>query len=385
MTELPDRLLRGALHDTASTAPSQTCVDAEALAAWAEGTMSGAARAAFEDHAADCARCQALMAAMARTEPPPVERPWTRRALFSWLMPLAAAAAAIVVVSLAIAQRREPAFPAALPASTAATASRAEDRAASRAVPSTPAPGAPDAPAPAIPDQRRDRTMARTVQPRDEQKAEQKDERKDVAARPAPKAEPRAQDAAPAAAPQPVPGPPPAPSAAPPPAAAKAFAAPAPPAAREVAAPAPAAAGAIAGAASPSTRAADRDEARLKVMAATAAAVVIASPARESQWRILNGAVDHTNDGGATWQAQSIGTDVPVRAGAAPAARVCWLAGAGGLVLLTTDGSRWRRIDFPDPVDLIAIEATDASHATVTTATGRRLSTSDAGASWIRQ
>src|SRR5215471_8220267 len=110
MTELPDRLLRDALHDSASKTPSSMCVDADALAAWADGTMAGADRVAFEIHAAECARCQALMAAMARTEPPPIEPAWWRRSLYSWMVPLAAATAAIVlVVSLAINGRRGPA------------------------------------------------------------------------------------------------------------------------------------------------------------------------------------------------------------------------------------------------------------------------------------
>jgi photosystem II stability/assembly factor-like uncharacterized protein len=110
--------------------------------------------------------------------------------------------------------------------------------------------------------------------------------------------------------------------------------------------------------------------------------MLIASPARESQWRIVNGAVEHTADGGATWQAQALGVDVPVRAGAAPAARVCWLAGARGLVLLTTDGVNWLRIGFPESVDLVAIQATDATHATVTTVAARSFSTSDGGKTW---
>src|SRR4051812_40068186 len=107
MTELPDRLLREALRPGPSPSASTVCADADALAAWSDRTMSGAAREAFEIHAAGCARCQALMAAMARTEPPPIEAPAWRRALFTWVMPLAAAAAAIVVVvSLSTVGRR---------------------------------------------------------------------------------------------------------------------------------------------------------------------------------------------------------------------------------------------------------------------------------------
>ena len=51
----------------------------------------------------------------------------------------------------------------------------------------------------------------------------------------------------------------------------------------------------------------------------------------------------------------------------------------------TTDGITWIRIAFPEPVDLAAIEATDASHATVTSAAGLRFRTTDGGATWGRQ
>src|SRR4051812_21524296 len=109
MTELPDRLLREALRGPASLAPSGACLDADALAAWADDTMSGAARAATETHAAGCARCQALMAAMLRTEPPPAPSAGLRRWLVAWLVPLTVATASlVVVVTLARIERRAP-------------------------------------------------------------------------------------------------------------------------------------------------------------------------------------------------------------------------------------------------------------------------------------
>jgi photosystem II stability/assembly factor-like uncharacterized protein len=113
--------------------------------------------------------------------------------------------------------------------------------------------------------------------------------------------------------------------------------------------------------------------------------VVIASPDRNSQWRILDGAVEHSADGAATWQPQPIGVATPMRAGAAPAARVCWLAGVAGVVLRTTDAVTWRRIPFPESVDLVAIQASDASQATVTAADGRHFTTTDGGATWVPQ
>ena len=94
MTELPNRLLRDALEDEAA-APSPACLDAETLAAWAEGSMPGRDRRALEVHAAECARCQALLAAMTRIEPPPIALAWWRRSPFTWLVPLATATAAL--------------------------------------------------------------------------------------------------------------------------------------------------------------------------------------------------------------------------------------------------------------------------------------------------
>jgi len=112
--------------------------------------------------------------------------------------------------------------------------------------------------------------------------------------------------------------------------------------------------------------------------------VLVPSPDRESQWRIVAGAVEHTTDGGLTWQPQAVGVATPISSGAAPAARVCWLAGARGVVLRTVDGGRtWTRIAFPDATDLVALLATDDAHATVTTAAGLRFRTSDGGATWV--
>jgi photosystem II stability/assembly factor-like uncharacterized protein len=111
--------------------------------------------------------------------------------------------------------------------------------------------------------------------------------------------------------------------------------------------------------------------------------IVITSPDPDSAWRIVGGTVEHTADGGTTWQSQPIGVTPPIRAGAAPEARVCWLAGTAGLVLRTIDGTTWTRVTLPEPADLVAIQASDARHATVTDAAGRRFATNDGGATWM--
>jgi photosystem II stability/assembly factor-like uncharacterized protein len=113
--------------------------------------------------------------------------------------------------------------------------------------------------------------------------------------------------------------------------------------------------------------------------------VVIASPDPKVLWRIASGrVVQRSTDGGATWATESTGTTVFLAAGAAPSPTVCWIAGQRGLVLLTTDGRTWRRLTFPEPVDLSAIRAESADAATVTTTDGRVFSTKDGGKRWQR-
>jgi photosystem II stability/assembly factor-like uncharacterized protein len=72
----------------------------------------------------------------------------------------------------------------------------------------------------------------------------------------------------------------------------------------------------------------------------------------------------------------------PLTAGTAPAPSICWIVGRGGAVYLTTDGSRFTRIAFPEPLDLISITATDDQRATVTSSDGRTFTTADRGMTW---
>ena len=67
----------------------------------------------------------------------------------------------------------------------------------------------------------------------------------------------------------------------------------------------------------------------------------------------------------------------------APSESVCWFVGRAGLVLLTTDaGATFTRVDLAEPLDLASVSATDARHATVSTADGRRFRTDDGGRTW---
>ena len=81
------------------TAVSDPCIDAESLAAWAEGKLDTTQAGAVELHASNCQRCMAMLASMARTTPAEEERKasWSRAVLMRWLVPLTAAATAIAI------------------------------------------------------------------------------------------------------------------------------------------------------------------------------------------------------------------------------------------------------------------------------------------------
>src|SRR6188508_2812546 len=114
MNEVPRGLLRETLRGRMTPERAAGCLDSQTLAAWSEGTLNARDREAIEEHASDCAR---------------------------WLAPLAAAAAAILLwinVPRSTVDRAATA-PAAVP--SAATPS-----AATTATPDTPAAGAVPAP-----------------------------------------------------------------------------------------------------------------------------------------------------------------------------------------------------------------------------------------------
>jgi len=351
MTELPDRLLRDALDDTASATPSPACLDAARLAAWADGTLTRAERASLETHAAACARCLALLAAMTRTEPLRRETPWWRTP-FVWLPLATVTAALVIVVRLAVTEPQSSVRP-----------TVASPDAANRSAPAAATPAA--APVPAVaPTSPAAREKESSAIGRPRSVLAPAPTREPAAAAPASPPPPAAQlarDAASVPSPQPMTAATPAP--------------PAPPSAvrDEVVRSQSGTASSFAG---PSA---------MKVAGAAPAPVVIASPDRESQWRVVAGRVEHTTDGGATWQSQSMGVATPLRAGAAPDARVCWLVGAAGVVLRTIDGATWMRLPFPEPADLVAVQAGDATQATVVTADGRRFATRDGGTTWTPQ
>jgi photosystem II stability/assembly factor-like uncharacterized protein len=114
--------------------------------------------------------------------------------------------------------------------------------------------------------------------------------------------------------------------------------------------------------------------------------IEVSAPGGAIQWRVgAAGAIWRSADEGRTWYPQRSGVKTALLAAVAPSITTCWAVGAGGVVLLTDDGERWERRPFPDPSDLVAVEARSAHDATVTTRDGRRFATSDRGATWVLQ
>ena len=400
MSDVPTRLLRETLREAMTPpGPPDACLDAETLAAWSDGALSARERAAAAAHASGCARCQALLAAMVRTTPPAPARAWWKTPAFSWLMPIAVGAIAVVVWINVPASRNEPfvtAPPAAAVAAPAPAASAnlypapqasADFKDTARptvgpiaALPLPKPPAAVAAQREAFSAERR--TAAPSAAPKETLPSSRGAEldRLRAAAEPAPAAGPTGAQGGAAGA---------APAVAPPPAAPLSANAIAPQAVAGAAAPARPDAASAGARMLRDLRSADqpppvaRAEILAKAAASAAAPPQIVSPDPNVRWRILaGGRVDRSIDAGATWQAQSTGVSAAPTAGAAPSPTVCWLVGPRGLVLLSIDGRTWQRVTLADAIDLTAVRASDALNATVTAADGRTFVTSDGGRTW---
>jgi len=112
------------------------------------------------------------------------------------------------------------------------------------------------------------------------------------------------------------------------------------------------------------------------------ALVVVASPSRSVLWRVgPGGSIERSRDAGRTWQPQESNATADLVAGSAPSETVCWVVGRAGTILRTTDGEHWDRIPSPALLDWNTVEARDRLNVTVTAGTAR-YSTTDGGRTW---
>ena len=416
-----DRMLRATLgQKTASSADA--CPDAGMLASLVEDGLSADERTVLESHLAACGRCRDILAAMDLDVPAPAaaapatrpNRSWLWRGHLHWLIPVTAAS--VLVIYLASRTAIAPYFPPVTPESTQVAAVPSEARPAAP-VPTqmaSPGSGAETREKGAAPAQAGDlrRKGPATVGAGATRADETGQPARMAASAPAPapdltpgKREPAGVAAEPAAgiaanvtarldrdtkAVKPAAGP----VAAPQPAAfAPAQTVPtvqpaavAPP---TPAAPAVGAAGAGADAAKLAAADAAREAQAPMAMreqalrSAPPSVVEVAARGGAVAWRVgPGGAIWRSADSGRTWYPQKSGVTAALLAAAAPSVTTCWAVGTAGTVLLTDDGERWERRHFPEPVDLIAVEARSSREATVTTRDGRRFTTTDRGATW---
>jgi hypothetical protein len=109
----------------------------------------------------------------------------------------------------------------------------------------------------------------------------------------------------------------------------------------------------------------------------------IPTPDPKVFWMIAGpGAIERSENGGAGWKTEYLETRALIVAGSAPTVKICWLVGANGTILRTTNGTHWKTTPPPAETDFVHVEATDALSATVTAIDGRKFSTSDGGKSW---
>jgi hypothetical protein len=324
------------------------CVDAEHLAAWAEGALSAAEQQSVESHLASCVRCQAMAAAFARAtleiRPAPVLVFW-KRPVVRWAVPLAAAAALVAAVWL-----REPGAPTAI-----GTQARVE-----------PGTGAPT-------DERAGETTPADTSAR-EQQAFRANDQQVSAPRP------------PAAAS------PPAPAAAPTAAAAQ-------PRAAEAVQPSRIESRVVSSVPPDAMSVVVRTPdgiARWQIQDGAIARSALGSTAPEDAAAepsaVAGNAADRARAGqveadaaSSTWTTVTVDPPAMFLAGAAPSPNVAWFVGRRGVVVRTSNGTAFSRIAFPEMTDLTAVEATSAERAVVTTAGGRRYATADAGLTWTVQ
>ena len=332
-------------------------LDAETVAAWIDGGLDARSLAAAEAHASNCERCQALLATVARTLPAESAAAATHQArstlaFWKWLTPLAAAAAAVTIWMVVPQDPMQPEQKAAPQSDVSGEVAAGRDSGTA-----APSPVVPIAP-PVIPER-----AARSAAPRENSdrfsEARQAAPKERAANQAFEDRELKREDARAEAAM-------PAPAAAPPPSAPAARAAEAPAAPARDTAGTGAALGAVA-------------QSQLRKQSAP---IEIVSPAPQRRWRVLPAAIEYSPDGGRTWIPVRINSGDAITAGTSPAAQVCWIVGQQGLVLLATDGTNFTRLPFPERVDLVAVTATDARRATVTTADGRTFQTIDNGRNW---
>ena len=348
---------------TRQDSPSPRCLDGETLAAWSSGSLRASEAAKVEEHLSNCERCQSMLATFVRIEPPPAasESVW-RRWHLAWVVPVAAAATVTAIwVAIPTDRRDSLRQSARFEAQSPEVAQPQPQPVAPAPPPAAPPPAPQAAPRPASKPLRSDE-RARSTEKNESMlmKQGQRDSEEVAQKRPANEADRRASDSlGAAAASSPAPQ-----AAAPPP--------PPPPALERHDEPA-------------ARQAREKAVVTRRDALADASTALIVSPVPSYRWRITGGRqVDRSSSGGEQWQRVAILDSERLTAGHSPSASVAWLVGPAGTIYVTSDGTRFEKIPFIEPVDLVGVVAIDDRQATVTAADGRGFQTMDRGVTWNR-
>lgn len=404
-----DPVLRQVLR-TSSAVASSACPDAETMAAWQARALPASEIAAFERHAADCARCRAMLAAFVRADlGAPVAGasdaavdavPFWRRWRLNWVVPVAASATAFalyvatpsptddrVVAEESVARqtsdaarsnevvaplekRREAEADAAV--SSGPLAERRGRESETRDPAGAPAPSALSA-----------STADGRPDARDRRAQVDADTTTDLKAAATARQVPAESSSPPS--PSSAAGFAPVPAAPEPTAPARAVDASSPPAPS---------AGAASLADAPSLdrvpgavrreRSADLNEQVSGARSGSAARMVPLSGSPAGLRFRIDGERLERSASGDTWSVVSLpaGVSATEITSGTSVGQAIWMVGRGGLVLRTPDGDRFTRVPSPASGDLASVTAEDARTATVVSSDGRRYTTTDGGVRW---
>jgi hypothetical protein len=111
--------------------------------------------------------------------------------------------------------------------------------------------------------------------------------------------------------------------------------------------------------------------------------VTISAPGGQVSWRVGQaGIIEFSPDAGKSWILQPSGVISDLLSGSAPSDKVCWIVGRAGTLLRTTDGgAHWQKLRPPSQEDLRYVFAVDGRQATVSLATAK-YQTNDGGITW---
>ena len=115
------------------------------------------------------------------------------------------------------------------------------------------------------------------------------------------------------------------------------------------------------------------------------AGVIIDGPEPVS-WRVWpGGKIEYSFNNNRTWETQKSGVTTDLTAGSAPTAKVCWVVGKAGTILLTIDrGRHWKQLASPTKEDLAGAFAEDGKRASIWTASRKQsFATNDGGVTWF--